>query len=313
MLVRCIVSLLLGAGIAAASPAALNGRWVIEGLGGASRALWLEVRGAGTDHITGWMVGGGPGGQLDPIVDARIENGHLYFKLERVIGRERDRKITTSVTAAIHNGRIHGVAVRPNGVQLWVGDRAPAIADRDDGTWEKGPVVHLFDGSGLEGWHTLRLGREEGWYVEKGVLKNRRRADILVSDAKFWNFALEMEYLVHPGMNGGLGLRGRYEIQLLDDFGSPPSSKGNGALYGRIAPSVNASRPANAWQTLEVRLVGREVTVTLNGVKTIDRGEVAGFTAMATDWREGEPGPITLQGDHGAIEYRRISVTPLAQ
>ncbi len=169
------------------------------------------------------------------------------------------------------------------------------------------------DGTGISGWRTLRPGGEEGWYVEDGVLKNHRRADVLVSEQAFWNFRLQVEYLVHPGMNGGIGLRGRYEIQILDDYGRPASDHGNAALYGRIAPTENASRPAREWQSLDVRLVGRELTVELNGVKTIDRKVIDGFTAMATDWREDKPGPITLQGDHGAVEFRKIVVTPLTQ
>ena len=196
---------------------------------------------------------------------------------------------------------------------LWVGERAPEILDRDDGSWNLGTSVDLFNGSDVSGWHTLRPGREDGWFVDGGILRNQRQADVLVSDATFWNFRLEIEYSVHPGMNGGVGLRGRYEIQILDDHGEPASDHGNGALYGRIAPTVNASRPAGEWQVLDIRLVGREVTVILNGVKTIDRAVVHGFTAMATDWREGEPGPITLQGDHGAVEFRKIRLTPLAQ
>lgn len=293
---------------------AFNGRWIIEPLGeNNGRALWLEVSGAGTGLITGAMVGGGPGGQLDTIHDARIERGQLHFHLERRFGRDRQNLNKTPVLAALSGGKLHGVALRRRGSLLWVGERAPVLRERDDGSWREGTPVDLFNGSSVDGWHTLRPGGEDGWHTEGGVLKNREQADVLVSDAKFWNFRLQVEYLVHPGMNGGIGLRGRYEIQLLDDHGQPASDHGNGALYGRIEPRVNASKPAGAWQTLDIRLVGREVTVTLNGVKTIDRGVIDGFTAMATDWREGEPGPITLQGDHGAIEYRRISVTPLAK
>ncbi len=293
---------------------AFNGRWVIQALGeNGGRALWLEINGAGTGRISGGMVGGGPGGQLDQIHEARIENGQLRFHLERRTGRNRDRLVRTEVVAALHGSRLHGAALRMRGPLLWVGGRAPVLSERDDGSWRGREPVALFDGEGVEGWHTVRPGRERGWYSEDGVLKNREGAAVLVSDAVFWNFRLQVEYLVHQGMNGGIGLRGRYEIQLLDDHGRAASDHGNGALYGRIAPSVNASRPAGEWQTLDIRLVGREVTVTLNGTKTIDRAEIAGFTAMATDWREDQPGPITLQGDHGAIEFRKIVVTPLAQ
>ena len=311
---RIVLGVFLAASAAAGTDEAFNGRWVIRPLGeNNGRVLWLEINGAGTGSITGAMVGGGPGGQLDPIKEASLENGQIRFHLERSMGRQPDRVTKTSVVAALDGERLHGIALRSRGSLLWVGERAPTLSERDDGSWSAGKPVELFDGQGLRGWHTLRSGREEGWYVEDGVLKNHRRADLLVTDGTFWNFVLEVEYLVHPGMNGGIGLRGRYEIQLLDDFGHEASDHGNGALYGRIAPTVNASRAAGEWQTLEIRLVGREVTVVLNGTETISRASVDGFTAMATDWREDQPGPITLQGDHGAIEYRKIVLTPLVR
>ena len=307
--------------ICSAAPAwggveAFNGRWIIRPLGeNNGRVLWLEVNGVGTGSITGAMVGAGPGGQLEPIRDARIAQGQLQFRLERTFTRGgASRTVTTLVSAALERGSLFGAADRgQRGTLVWAGERAPVLSERDDGTWIKGDTVELFDGTGVGGWHTLRPGREDGWFAEDGVLKNRKGADVLVSDRAFWNFELEVEYLMHPKMNGGIGLRGRYEIQLLDDFSTPASDHGNGALYGRIEPSRNASRKAGEWQTLVVRLVGRELTVTLNGVKTIDREVVEGFTAMATDWREDRPGPITLQGDHGAVEFRRIAVTPLSK
>ena len=291
-----------------------NGRWIIEPLGDNNgRVLWLEVSGAGTDSISGFMVGGGPGGQLDPIHEAKIERGQLSFHLERRFGPDRNRLVKTPVIAALQGDLLHGAAQRERGPLLWLGRRAPVLPERDDGSWREGQPIALLDGSGINGWRTLRPGREEGWFTEGGVLKNHRRADVLVSDAVFWNFRMQAEYLVHPGMNGGIGLRGRYEIQILDDHGKPASDHGNASLYGRIAPSVNASLPARQWQTLDVRLVGRELTLVLNGVKTIDRATINGFTAMATDWREDKAGPITLQGDHGAVEFRKIVITPLAQ
>ena len=302
------------ASLSLASDEAFNGRWVIRPLGDNNgRVLWLEVNGAGTGRISGAMVGGGPGGQLDEIRNARIQRGRLQFHLERRTGRDRTVVARTPVIASIDGSRLVGTALRERGGLLWIGERAPVIADRDDGSWREGQPVDLFNGSDLAGWHTLRPGREEGWFVEDGTLKNCEKADVLVSDAAFRNFRLEVEFLVHPEMNGGIGLRGRYEVQILDDHGQPASDHGNGALYGRIAPSTNASRSAGEWQSLDIRLVGRELSVKLNGIQTIERAVIDGFTAMATDWREAEPGPITLQGDHGAVEFRKIRLTPLVQ
>ncbi len=95
-------------------------------------------------------------------------------------------------------------------------------------------------------------------------------------------------------------------------MGNTPAAN-NGALYSRILPTENASRPPGEWQTLDIRLVGRQVSVTLNGKKIIVKQEVEGLTAMASDPNEGEPGPITLQGDHRNVEFRSLVVTPLVK
>jgi hypothetical protein len=74
---------------------------------------------------------------------------------------------------------------------------------------------------------------------------------------------------------------------------------------------MNASKPAGEWQTYDIRIVGRQVTVVLNGKKILDKVEAEGLTAAAIDADEALPGPIFLQGDHGAVEFRKITVTPL--
>jgi hypothetical protein len=116
-----------------------------------------------------------------------------------------------------------------------------------------------------------------------------------------------------PKTNSGIGLRGRYEIQILEDYGREPNTHSAGALYSRIAPKVNASKPAGEWQTYDIRLIGRTLTVVFNGIKVLDKVEVEGLTAMAHDADEDQPGPISIQGDHGPVEIRKITVTPLVR
>ena len=57
-------------------------------------------------------------------------------------------------------------------------------------------------------------------------------------------------------------------------------------------------------------LVGRRVTVVLNGKRIISEQEIPGPTGGALDSKEGAPGPIMLQGDHGPVEYRNLTITP---
>ena len=82
-----------------------------------------------------------------------------------------------------------------------------------------------------------------------------------------------------------------------------------GAVYSRIARTVDATKPAGEWQTYDITFVGRQVTVVLNG-QTIVQGVVEGITGGALSPYEDEPGPLMLQGDHGKVRFRNIVVTP---
>jgi energy-coupling factor transporter ATP-binding protein EcfA2 len=146
-----------------------------------------------------------------------------------------------------------------------------------------------FNGKDVSGWHGLVPNLALGWSLKDGAIANTAGANNLVSDGSFWNFKLHVEYRVGKDSNSGIGLRGRYEVQILEDYGKPPNKHSNGALYSRIAPAVNASKPADEWQTYDIRLVGRQVTVVLNDQKIIDKQEIEGLTAIAGNADEGKP------------------------
>jgi hypothetical protein len=86
-----------------------------------------------------------------------------------------------------------------------------------------------------------------------------------------------------------------------------------GALYSRITPAMAAEKPAGEWQDLDITLVDRHLTVTLNDKKIIDNEPVKGVTGGALTSDEFSPGPIYLQGDHGKVMYRNIVLTPIAE
>jgi hypothetical protein len=195
----------------------------------------------------------------------------------------------------------------------WIGVRAPEIKEKDDGSWREEKPIPLFNGKDLAGWEALEKDRKSGWTVRNGILRAPGGGANLVSQRKFWNFKLHIEFNVAERSNSGIGLRGRYEIQIQDDYGRPPDTHSNGSLYSRIAPRVNACKPAGQWQVFDITLVGRDLTVVLNGTKIIDRQVVEGLTAMGHDPNEGQPGPISLQGDHGPVEFRNIVLTPLVR
>jgi len=291
-----------------AADTSFNGRWGLTVPNEPrSRAWWLEVEGAGTPQLRGKFVGA-PGGQLDVIPKIGIERDELSFQFERQ-GKRHTWK------ARLQGEQLTGTySVEGNSAASlnFTGARAAVIKDKDDGSWKPGKAVELFNGRDLSGWRSRLPQRGIGWRAENGMLNNGAAGvPDLITEATFWNFALHVEFRIGKGSNSGVGLRGRYEVQIFDDFGQPPSGHGNGALYSRIVPAVNASRAPGEWQTLDVRIVGRQVTVVLNDKKLIDKRKVEGLTAMATDPNEGRPGPIILQGDHGPVEFRRITLTPL--
>lgn len=297
---------------AVAGDEAFNGRWDIQAPG-QSRGWWLEIQNAGTPRAAGFFVTA-YGGQNNEIRDLLISGGELSFSFWRPF-RGRDSEPELRVwRARLVDGKLEGLYLPPGGQPMtWIGVRAPEIAEADDGTWNEGEPVRLFNGNDLSGWRSVAPSTPVNWEVADGALKNRPGARDIVSAQKFWNFKLHVEYRVAAHSNSGIGLRGRYEVQILEDYGRPADAHGNGAIYGRVAPTANASKPAGEWQTFDVRLVGRTVTITLNGTTIIDHKIIEGLTAIAGDSNEGEPGPIILQGDHGPVEFRSVVLTPLVK
>lgn len=167
----------------------------------------------------------------------------------------------------------------------------------------------------LSGWRPRNTDRPSLWKVADGVMINavgpgQHGVDI-VTERKFNDFELYYEYRVPKGSNSGMYLRGRYEIQIVDDFGQAPGNGSNGSIYSVAAPAQNVSRPAGEWQSAYVKLTGKRATVVLNGVKIIDSVELPHATGGALDDKVDEPGPIMIQGDHGAVEVRNLMLRPI--
>jgi hypothetical protein len=297
-----------------ASDTQFNGRWDITvPQESRSRAWWLEVSGAGTPSLQGRFVGF-PGGNMNDIPHLTIQDGELRFSFdykESRSGQPMHRDYTARLTM---EGKLDGLMRSSDGAELkWIGVRAPVISDKDDGSWRDGTPVELFNHKDLSGWQGMIPNQALGWAVKDDAMANVAGANNLVSVESFWNFKLHVEFRVGEHSNSGIGLRGRYEVQILEDYGKPPNTHSNGALYSRIAPAVNASKPAGEWQAYDIRLVGSTVTVVLNDQKVIDKQEIEGLTAIAGNADEGKPGPFILQGDHGPVEFRKIVLTPLVQ
>lgn len=185
-----------------------------------------------------------------------------------------------------------------------------------------GEPIELINGKDLSGWRPTTFHRRNGWRVENGLLMNDPRKlkpgeaekgwTNLQTEAEFSDFELTLEVMVPEGGNSGVYLRGMYEVQVFDSYGLDTDTHHMGAIYSRIRPAVAAEKPAGQWQSLDMTLVDRHVTVVLNGVKIIDNEPIAGCTGGAMWSDVSRPGPIFLQGDHGPIQFRNMVIRPVA-
>jgi hypothetical protein len=174
----------------------------------------------------------------------------------------------------------------------------------------------LFNGKDLTGWKLRNPGGQPSWSVKDGLLVNEvsagKHGTDLVSEQKFRDFTLRYEYKIPKGANSGVYLRGRHEIQVLDDYErGTPSKGGNGAIYNIAPVSKFASKPAGEWQTAEATIKGDKVSLVLNGEKVHDNVTVDKATGSEIDRNIDQPGPIMLQGDHGSISFRKIEIKEL--
>jgi hypothetical protein len=283
---------------------ALLGRWdLVVQRGSQTAPSWLEVERSGTATLVGQFVGSG--GSARPIGKIEFTDGRFRFAIPPQ-WESNPRDITFE--GRLEGDRITGSMTMGDGQTVtWSGTRAPSLRRKAPPVW--GDPVTLFNGTSVDGWQPIGRGDSQ-WKAVGGVLKNAKSGANLVSVQKFDDFKLHLEFRVPKGANSGVYLRGRYELQVDDAAGLEPSSHHLGGLYGFIAPSESVARAAGEWQSMDVTLVGRMLTYTLNGTMVICNREIPGITGGALDSAEAEPGPLLLQGDHGPVEYRNIVVTP---
>jgi hypothetical protein len=172
----------------------------------------------------------------------------------------------------------------------------------------------------MDGWKLTDANAKSGWSVENGVMTNNPKQEEgkphinygnIRTVAEFEDFNIKLETNIPKGGNSGVYLRGIYEIQVADTAGRGLDSHNMGGLYSRITPKVSAEKPAGEWQTMDITLCDRHLTVKLNGQMLIDNEPIMGCTGGALWSDEFKPGPIYLQGDHTGINYRNIVLTPI--
>jgi len=265
---------------------------------------WLELREEG-GQLQAQMVG--RWGNARPLPKASVSQGHLTFVSPK---EEEDAKADMVFEGTLTANQLSGTVNGPDGkTWTWTAQRAPALEGKGTPTW--GTPIPLFNGKDLAGWHMSPANSAKAWKVEDGTLVTPGNGPELINDRKFEDFKLHVEFNCGENSNSGIYLRGRYEVQVETDSIEEPPSHHMGGVYGFLAPNPELPRKPDAWQTYDITLMGRRITVVQNGQTIIDNQEIPGITGGALDSHEGLPGPIYLQGsEKGRVAYRSIVITP---
>jgi hypothetical protein len=216
----------------------------------------------------------------------------------------------------------------------------------------------LLNGHDLSGWHALDASKPHEWLAARGIRFDRMyspkalspvgaegdrilngktgRTQNIVTDQKFGDVELYIEFMIPRGANSGVYLHGLYEVQILDSFGVQDLTSGDcGAIYhewvnGRplhgSAPRVNAERNAGEWQSYHIWFRAprfdaagkktenaRFLMVLFNGVMIQQNVDVPAPTRAHMNLAEAPENPVMLQGDHGPVAFRNIYWRPLGE
>ena len=235
----------------------------------------------------------------------------------------------------------------------------------------------LFNGNNLAGWKYRNPNAKKVWVVCDDVRMDPsnpgkllpvgsggspaavllcgddgRGSDIMTDEA-FGDYQLHLEFTVPKGSNSGVYNRGLFEIQIFDSYGVPKLAFHEcGALYERAIPSENHARPPGQWQSYDITMTGKKLSLIWNGKpvykdmdvrygetdrEAFDRlnqenadkpealrvklrredGKYIGYfgeggTRSSLDGPD-RPGPILLQGDHGPVAYRNLYIRRIDQ
>lgn len=279
------------------------GRWDLTiSQGGKNLPSWLEVQKSGTNTLVGRFVYAF--GSARPITEVKPANGKFSFSIP-LQWEKGDRNMDFQFE--VSGDKIKGTMVYTDGITYeFTGVRAPLLIRAKNPVW--GTPVKLFNGKDTKGWHTD--GKNQ-WIAQGGILRSPHSGANLITDKNFTDFKLHIEFRYPLGSNSGVYLRGRYELQIIDTKSGDPEPINNqfSSIYGFLPPNKMMAKNPGEWQSYDVTLVGRMVTIVANGKTVICEQVIPGITGGAINSNEGEPGPLLIQGDHGPIDYRNIVIT----
>jgi Domain of Unknown Function (DUF1080) len=261
-----------------------------------TRANWLGIT-EKNGKLEVWFQP--TGGNDYEVKDFKVDGSHLSLKLSPEMTWELDAG----------GGKLTGVQKRGGSTIALTGLPAPELKRSAPSAWTN--PEPLFNGKNLDGWEPMGNPANSHWMVKDGLLVNEAHGANLKTTRKFDDFKVHYEVSCPAKGNSGFYLRGRYEVQIeYEPLSENPVERRIGSIYGRIAPKSELPRTPGQWETFDVTLVGRTVTVVRNSVTIIDRQEIEGITGGALDANEGEPGPFYIQGDHtGGLKFRNITVS----
>jgi hypothetical protein len=305
------------------------GRWALTVPGGGPGWLGITAEKGYYDGSILWVAG-----SVEPLDSVFFNNDTLHVTRIHDVQRKDDagKVVRTQRFTDLITGRVDGddmtltiFRTRADGEGMdreeFSGKRIPTVPPAPDLAKVKyGEAIPLFNGKSLEGWRLTDPKQVSGWSVAGDILVNNPAQQEgkphvsygnLRTEREFEDFNLKLETRVPKNGNSGVYLRGIYEVQVADTYGKPLDPHNMGAIYSRITPSEAAEKPPGEWQTMDITLCDRHATVVLNGKKIIDNKPLLGCTGGALWSDEMKPGPIYLQGDHAAVEYRNIVLKPI--
>lgn len=310
-----------------------HGQWSLDITGGGVGWLHIHEDQGFLDAELMWI-----GGSVTPISHIYLrDDEHIVITRTETILKTKDDNVDprshtlTYTITATHGpqGTIIGEMVAPfhnkpgENRRTFIGRRTPAMPPAPDlSAVQYGVPINLFNGKNLDGWRIINPDQPNGFKAEDDILVTDpvqpENGDHLYygnlrTDQEFEDFNLKLEVNIPKENNSGIYLRGIYEVQVYDSYQKPLDSHHMGALYSRITPTVSAEKPHDTWQSVDITLCDRHVTIILNGIKIIDNKPVLGPTGGAISPDVMAPGPIYLQGDHGNVLYRNIVLTPIVK
>lgn len=278
--------------------AGIAGRWDLTATEGATvYPMWVEIQPPGGRFQ-------GRYGYALPLTGVVVEGTRVRFPMPA----EQRVANPAQFSAVLEGESLTGEIINTNGSRIRIsGLRAPSLSRSRSPEW--GAQIDLL-ANGLAGWRLENVDGKNNWSIANAELVNSASGTNLITREVFTDFKLHIEVNVPTDGNSGIYLRGRHEVQVSDDYAKSPDSRRMGGIFGQVTPLSLPARPAGEWQAFDITLIGRRVTVVLNGTTILDNAEIPGITGGALDSAEGAPGPIMLQGDHTAVRYRNVRIVP---